>query len=66
MSEKCYGCKYWRPFDTKGYYACHYLLDTNKCRGCKAENCDKYTIDDAYRWKMQKAWNDRNLPDRKE
>lgn len=24
-----------------GFYACHYLIDTGKMRGCDPENCDK-------------------------
>ena len=41
----CKGCKYWRALaggqHMVGFYACHYLIDTGKMRGCDPENCDK-------------------------
>lgn len=43
--EKCLGCRHLRPWNNSGqhgYFACHYILDVGKMRGCPPEECDKY------------------------
>ena len=45
-SCSCNGCIYWRWIYGHGnclLYACHYLLDTDKMRGCPVEGCTRKT-----------------------
>ncbi len=44
--EHCNGCTHWRHFCGHGsseMYACHYILDVGKMRGCAVEECNKNT-----------------------
>lgn len=44
--EYCNGCTHWRHFCGHGsseMYACHYILDVGKMRGCAVEECNKNT-----------------------
>ena len=44
--EHCNGCTHWRHFCGRGEnetYACHYILDVGKMRGCAVEDCNKNT-----------------------
>ena len=43
-NENCAGCIYWRHFCGRGsneLYACHYILDVGKMRGCSVEECTR-------------------------
>ncbi len=38
----CDGCEHWKPFSsacTKGWYACHYILDTGHKRPLSVPEC---------------------------
>lgn len=42
--KNCVGCIYWRHFCGRGsseMFACHYILDVGKMRGCAVEECNK-------------------------
>lgn len=44
--EHCSGCAHWRHFCGRGsseLFACHFIFDTGKMRGCAVEECNKHT-----------------------
>lgn len=47
MAKSCKGCYYHRPLcasANRGLKVCHYLLMTDKRRGCEPSECDKKLI----------------------
>lgn len=52
--SSCLYCRYFKPIGGYHFYywGCHYLLETNKQRGCEPEDCDKKEeIDDLMKLK---------------
>lgn len=44
VSQRCGSCLHWRPLSSqnvRGIRVCHYLLDTGKMRGMRAQECTR-------------------------